>query len=202
MDSAKAGWYLLQIKVHLSASTSRVGHGQPAARVSRVVLGKAVEVWESATPTHRTAMRWWVVAVPVATALVEMVVEAALPGVQAAAAAVTQEQLAMVCRPMPVPSATTGGDDVGGAGAGRAGWRCWQQWWWTLAWGRTWTTVDLPPSMASRGAGKTGGAGRLGGRRRVTLPLPRPAVHADCSRGPGRRQRWRRRQPSDHKRKQ
>ena len=41
---------------------------------------------------------------PVATAVVEMVVEAALPGVQAAAAAVTQEQLAMVCRPMPVPS--------------------------------------------------------------------------------------------------
>jgi hypothetical protein len=32
-----------------------------------------------------------------------------------------------------------------------------------LAWRRTWTTVDLPPSMASRGAGKTGGAGGGGG---------------------------------------
>ncbi len=41
-------------------------------------------------------MTWWVVAV--ATAVVEVVVEAALPGVQAAAAAVTQEQPAMVCR--------------------------------------------------------------------------------------------------------
>ncbi len=50
-------WPLLKLvgtccrkKIHLPASTSRVGHGQPAARVSRVVLGKAVEVWESATP--------------------------------------------------------------------------------------------------------------------------------------------------------
>ena len=56
--------------------------------------------------------------VAVAAAVVEVVVEAALPGVQAAAAAVTQEQPAVVCRPMPVASATTRGDNVGGAGRG------------------------------------------------------------------------------------
>jgi hypothetical protein len=43
VDAAPAGWCLLQIKVLLSASTSRVGHGQQAAGVSRVVLEKVVE---------------------------------------------------------------------------------------------------------------------------------------------------------------
>jgi hypothetical protein len=43
VDAAPAGWCLLQIKVLLSASTSRVGHGQPATGVSRVVLEKVVE---------------------------------------------------------------------------------------------------------------------------------------------------------------
>jgi hypothetical protein len=50
------------------------------------------------------------------------VVGAALPGVQAAATAVTQEQLAMCA---------------------------------VKAWRRTWTTLNPPPSMASKGAGKT-----------------------------------------------
>ncbi len=54
-----------------------------------------------------------------------------------------------------------------------------------MAWRRTWTTFDLPPSMASRGAGKTGcagggggGCGSLGGLpRRCHVPQCMPTIH-------------------------
>jgi hypothetical protein len=68
-----------------------------------------------AAGTHSPVM---VVAVAAAAAVVEVVVGAALPGVQAAAAAFTQNQPAVVCRPMPVASAMTRGDNVSGAGRG------------------------------------------------------------------------------------
>jgi hypothetical protein len=62
-----------------------------------------------------------------------------------------------------------------------------------LAWRRTWTTVDLPPSMASRGAGKTGcagggggGCGSLGGLpRRCHVPQCMPTLMPTLHEGQG-----------------
>ncbi len=51
-----------------------------------------------------------------------VVVKTALPGAQAVGPAATQEQPAVVC--------------------GQSLSRALRQWWWTSAWGRTWTTAD------------------------------------------------------------
>ena len=140
-------------------------------------------------PSKRTTMTWWVVAV--ATAVVEVVVEAALPGVQAAAAAVTQEQPAVVCRPMPVASATTRGDNVGGAGRGGGV---------GISGGGRWPGGARGPPLISHQAWPAGVPARLQWWCRQRAKEVYHAV--STSRGPGRRQGWRRRYTFDHKRKQ
>ncbi len=98
----------------------------------------------------------------------EVVVEAALSGVQAAAAAVTQEQLAMVCRPVPVASATTRGDNVGAGRGGGAG----------ISGGGRWPRAAPGPPLISHQAWPGGVSARLVVQAAVVVVAAWEVYHA------------------------